>query len=487
MTTHMYNIVPSPAMIRRTISSDDLTVDRCISELVDNAFGPAAGDADNVTITFEADRIIFEDDGRGTENMAALFKYAESPSRSDPNEIGQYGIGAKEAFIWLGKKTRVVSYCGNIAKRAELNWDKIKDLPEWPPLSVDEHEVEVGRRTGTSIEIIGLRNIKRFRTLPLVKKLGETYASALRAGKTITVINTRKGYELEEVQPFLPEGLSDVETLEGEVGGKRYTIQIGILSEVYRQNSGIRFCFGHRVIEKRTVLNGKSLPARIFGYVELDRAWKFHLGANKVSVRDSDELEEDIERLCSEKLRLADEYESEIFLEKIAADLSVAVSKVLRKDADGNLLGARAEPKSEGTRTRKHPAPPMTQVTVDGMPASEEEKPRASGLQIKIVSWGDGDVGRITENDLGMLAEVNKDSPLIGQIYAEMKTSTKSYNAGFLGLLGFLIANYAQTEKGVGWVREKTRMALTDKNKIASEVLRWWCNVVTKTLWEEAQ
>src|SRR6185503_15919314 len=72
-----------------------------LSEFIDNALGEAAGNADTVKIQFDPYMIIVEDDGRGIENMNAMFTIGDSHSRLSSRDIGQFGYGAKVGALYL--------------------------------------------------------------------------------------------------------------------------------------------------------------------------------------------------------------------------------------------------------------------------------------------------------------------------------------------------------------------------------------------------
>jgi hypothetical protein len=61
-----------------------------------------------VTIDIDsANYIKVTDNGIGVKNINSIFHYGDASAHGDLTEIGQYGVGAKHAAIWLGDVTTV--------------------------------------------------------------------------------------------------------------------------------------------------------------------------------------------------------------------------------------------------------------------------------------------------------------------------------------------------------------------------------------------
>jgi hypothetical protein len=483
----LVQILPKTHMLQGIVAADNWTVAKAISEFVDNSFGSAAGDADVVGITFGSDFIAISDNGNGMQDVTALFVIGESGSFSSDVDIGRYGRGAKEACIWLGRKTMVESRHGGIRSVAHLDWQKVIDSgPDapWPTVEVTSHKVGESI-SGTRIKIEGMRQKRRINIDALRTALGETYAMAIRNGKIIRLTDARKGgIAPVDVEPFYPKGWSDIQSVKGRVNGKGYSAEVGILSEVYSSHTGLRVCYGHRVIERMTVLGGRAVPARVFGYVMLDSSWKPHLSTNKTELIDSDDLEADLLEKLAVVFKAAEEYQEDWIIEGLNVHLSDVLTKSWRASDEGDQYGKRKEPKNPGTKTKKHKAPPMT-VTEDGeVPVQESLELERRGLQIKKNRLGkDGVIGLVQEADNGLIVVLNQDSPLMKRAINDQMATGKNRVAAYAMIVGFLLSNHAH-DQGPTWARQTFGTWVSDeRSKVRDSVLTWWSTLATKPLW----
>ena len=99
-------MVTGPSVFNIFFNQNISRVD-ALSELIDNAFGPAAGDASTCRIKFGNKKIVVSDDGVGVRDLNAIMTPGESGSRDDPDDIGSYGIGAKFGMFHFGTKVKI--------------------------------------------------------------------------------------------------------------------------------------------------------------------------------------------------------------------------------------------------------------------------------------------------------------------------------------------------------------------------------------------
>jgi hypothetical protein len=342
--------------------------------------------------------------------------------------------------------------------------------------------------TGTRIRIDGIRkgrNVKRLDTLAAY--LGETYAMAIQNGKVIRLKRAHKGQiETMDVESFYPRGWSDIVKIKGNVGGKKYTAEVGILSEVVSNYSGIRVCYGHRVVEKKTKLFGDAIPARIFGYVMLDTSWKGHLSKNKTEIIDAEDLEQDLAHRLENLFKMARKFEEDLIIEGLNVHLSDVLTRSWRASEDGNERGNRKEPTNDGTRTRKHPSPPMVPEKNGNVPIQEKMELERKGLDLKVSRLGaDGVMGMVQESDSGLTVILNEDSPLLGRALRDQTTAGKSRVAAYAAIIGQFLAKHAH-EQGPRWARQIfVNAGISDeKDRVWDSVLIWWSNVATRPIWE---
>jgi len=489
-----FTITPTVHILSMIRNKDRMDYRLAISELVDNSFGPAAGNADTVQIYIGPNMLRIEDDGAGIEDIKKMFTLGESESRFHDNEIGQYGYGAKSACIWMGDELYVTTKTIDGHKtQAHINWSRLleSEPDRWPEIKPKVTLCAPFTPTGTEIVIDGFCQKKRINVDSIVRDLAETYAPALESGKRISVVYERKNGEtsIEHVAPFRPEGLTDVVRFEGIVAGKAYTAEIGILSNQVA-NSGIRLCYGHRMIEKRTRLAGRSLPVRIFGYVTLSPAWKKHLAANKSEVKDTEELETDIAGRAATLLALAEQHQRDFKIEELNAALSQCLSEKLRCDPEGDQLGCR-RPTSDGKRTKTaNPSPQVLPDAEGDKPARKTDEAARRGIRIKVDSLGaDSPVAVVRGDDAGLVVVLNDDAPLMRKVIEDQAALSRTYTAAYIQQIGFAVASHSalqgelfcQTMFGRAVASEAT----TAEQRL-NQIMVWWNGSVTEAFWKAA-
>ena len=114
------------------LSAHRMSADIALSEFIDNAFGPAAGDAKSCSIEFQPDCIIITDNGRGIEDMNAMFTLAKSKSRSSKADIGRYGVGAKYAMLHFGDRVDVETVRKRRYHQRSVSWAYVRRSGKWP-------------------------------------------------------------------------------------------------------------------------------------------------------------------------------------------------------------------------------------------------------------------------------------------------------------------------------------------------------------------
>ena len=97
-------LVPKPHMIK-SIRSRNWSLAGAIQELVDNSLGH--GRASNVQIDIHPDRIAVFDNGVGIDDINRIFRLGDASAYDTLSQIGQYGVGAKHATIYLGDRVHV--------------------------------------------------------------------------------------------------------------------------------------------------------------------------------------------------------------------------------------------------------------------------------------------------------------------------------------------------------------------------------------------
>lgn len=484
------NLAPKPYIIESIIHSDHMDWITALAELVDNAFGEAAGNASTVTISVWRNKIMVEDDGGGIESLEPMFSLGDSKSRFSPIDIGRYGCGAKHAAIWIGKH-----YCVETAKAgrlriARVNWDAVRNQHEFGKF--EDHQVECDpTRHGTKITINYMwPTRKRLHVGSICRQLSETFAPALVHDRAIRVIDYRKDESgiVYTLKPWRPEGLSDVVQFDDALDGRDFHAEVGILTNAYSSDTGLRICYGHRVVCRLTQLAGKTIPARVFGYIELGPQWKDRLSTNKTKIVDSDDLEEYLlnHPQISQIMSNAEEYHFEMLIEKIMPRLQLNISKALRRASEGDQFAKRKQPENEGKRQRKHPAPPADRAD-DGDPATEEDS-SSTGLMVKVVREGNHIVGRVEEDNDNFAVLINLDCPACRDAFDEAQKHQRGYYPALFSIIAnvFSIEIAKHRSDADTWLKRRFNLTREQPGMTMVETfMNWWMFAVTSSLKQE--
>lgn len=482
---------PKPYIIESLIQSDDWDWPKALSEFIDNSFGKDAGNATAVRIEIEKDLIRIIDNGTGVDDLQRCFALGDSKSRYSKDDIGRYGVGAKHASVWMGKVYQVHTCTdGRYVRSATANWDRVRRESDWGEIQ-DRQITANGLPTGTKTIIKHFwPGRKRIIVGSIARQLSETFAPALADGRTIRITDFRRNADGEHVDlvPWSPKGWSDRVSFSGAIDGRAFSAEVGVLSDAYSSDTGLRLCFAHRVICRLTKLAGKTLPVRMFGYVRLGNQWKDRLATNKTQIVDSHDLEEallehpEIVRL----MQMAEDYQYQMLIENIMPRLEVNLAKALRLAEGGETFARRQDPVNEGTNTRKHPQPPAEEST-EGKPATKEDA-QSRGITIKVGSEGRHIVGRVEDNDDGLCVLINKDCPACKDALDEAINGPKGYYPALFALIGsiFAIKIAEIPTEAERWLKRTFQLTRTEKNMTMVEAfMNWWMFSVAGSLKNE--
>src|SRR5262245_45662834 len=100
---------PKPSMLRG-MQHATWTIQGALSELIDNSFGQARGDAHSVDIDWQPKSRLLTviDDGVGMSKIRDLFRLGETAGRQ-PHDIGEFGNGGTHALLWLAEEVEIWS------------------------------------------------------------------------------------------------------------------------------------------------------------------------------------------------------------------------------------------------------------------------------------------------------------------------------------------------------------------------------------------
>lgn len=313
-------------------------------EMIDNAFGVAAGDAKDAWISIDDKRVVFTDNGNGIFDLNQLFKLGghQHDVSKTQFDIGRYGLGSKYAALALGWHVRVQTVRDGVYHSYAVDWRKARDEgPDaWPLLYEGQGRPAYRapapiRSGGTTITITDLHQGRRLPTIESVLvSLARSFKPALRSGRTIHVEVSGRVRDLNTPDTV---GVDDRVERKGEVAGMGFTVIAGSLRDNNPSMNRVFYGFGHRIISESNKLCGEAIPPLFYCEVLLDAGWKEHLQTTKLGItKYKDELEETIRDLVGDILELTKLFHEEARLEWINADLARQTAQILRFRTKGD-------------------------------------------------------------------------------------------------------------------------------------------------------
>jgi len=386
-----------------SIRSKDLSLAGCLSEFIDNSFAPNKGGADTVEITLlPRNRFQVLDNGRGSDITTRLMVLADTSSWGDKSDIGLYGVGATEAQIILGAKTRVHNLRDGKYYSITTDWEResrrkgfahgepVEPKPRSPKHAPKELQ---SNGHGLMIEIVTpWKDRKKFFKLDqLCRQLGITFGPGIRSGMKILIhdfrATDRRRHNCSEVEAFVPPNIAEVVELSGEIAGKSYVGRVGRMEAQIQKCNKIEVGFTHRVIESFSKLRDRSLPTAVFGYIDLSSDWRESLNETKTAITvDKELLQNDIAEKCAELFRKIDEEEKQIITRQFETQLEDLFKTVLSGPGEGETPssqgGGDGDGGGRGGGDHKTPKEPK-----DG-DGDEEHEDNAMGITVSFTDTG---------------------------------------------------------------------------------------------------
>src|SRR5262245_14016923 len=120
----LFNVTPKPAGLR-SVQNENWNMVGALSELLDNSFGPARGNANSVKVFYDAKARIISvlDDGRGMDVIGRLFQHGNTIGRAI-GDIGFYGAGGTKAILWLSSQVSIWTLRDGMVQSDAVRWDK---------------------------------------------------------------------------------------------------------------------------------------------------------------------------------------------------------------------------------------------------------------------------------------------------------------------------------------------------------------------------
>ncbi len=366
-----------------------------IEELVDNSIGHGRADAISVLID-NKDGIAIRDNGIGVDDVNRIFQIGNASSYSDLSQIGQYGVGATNATIYLGDTVTVETVRDGKYHKYSVDWQTVERSQQWPLEYVGDGRSARIDQVGTNVTVTNLaRHYMLATSEKMARDFGIVFAPALRRGTKILLFHTLANGTKQGlvVEPFTPQDLTNIITISGQIETKHGTLRwagrAGLSATLVERHNGIHIAFGHRVIETTCdPFRGKSAPT-LYGEIQLDETtpWKHQLSEHKDKVvRYRDELMDSIYKSIEALIDKSSRQAQNLALNLMIAPIESALNKALK--AAGNLfIDPNEDPMAGGEHgDGPEPVKPGKRLftpQIEGDPAKEIKRPTGISFEFQ--------------------------------------------------------------------------------------------------------
>lgn len=435
----------------RSVVNDRLEIREAFGEFVDNSI-----DANARSIRIEVGEkkggligwIRIEDDGDGCGDLIDMVRLGKHTEHKT-TVLGRFGIGAKNAMLWLGGLDSTVTIAStwkhdNTIRRLRLAWKEYAKAWRISRDLLDESKAELGAR-GTVIEIRPcIRRFPEGKALEsLLRELGYLYSPAIKRGVQIQLRVRRRGAEPVVLQRWeLPELMEVVDT-EILVGERRARVHVGIIKEGQSNpRPGITYVHGFRVVKPNGALGcGGMDHSNICGFVSLDHSWELTKNKDDVS-QHKEELGAAVFAVLRELLQKAAARDQALQFSEFNDEVEKQLNAMLGGGADSK---AKRDP-GEETGTK----PPRNTGRKHTRAAKEQDgstfRRRFGSLRVNYIDLGDAEkLGEHSESRVIL----NTGNAFIANIRAQQNKEAVALSA----LLVFL--DSVRTEEASGQRRLK--------------------------------
>jgi hypothetical protein len=348
--------IPSTHLVR-SICAANLNWRSACGELIDNAFDAGAS---AVALAFSTRRGVgtftITDNGAGCEDPCAFVRLGGHVGKAS-TRLGRYGIGAKEAALWIGQDPpRIDVTSTHAGKRRFLSYDWLRVIKtnRWAidPSALIVSDARPGLDVGTVVSITSpnLRRVPHGKDWDnFIASLGYLYAPAIKRGKQISV--SRNGEAPTPVPPYVSPPLEPGHVDQViEVGGKLARVYAGIVTPgTPNPKCGFTYVYGFRVILEACGHGaGPFNYARVAGIVDLGEGWVLAKNKDNIS-QHTEDLYTKVQEVCGDLLRRAEV--TGLRLE--SAEFDSAADRLLNEAVFGgtpNTKAERGKGESHGTK-----------------------------------------------------------------------------------------------------------------------------------------
>jgi histidine kinase/DNA gyrase B/HSP90-like ATPase len=370
----LFNVTPKPAGLRG-VQNENWNIVGALSELLDNSFGPARGNANSVKVFYEAKARVISvlDDGRGMDAIGRLFQHGNTIGRAI-GDIGFYGAGGTKAILWIASHVQIWTLRDGMVQHDSVEWKEWMAARSFAELGVsDDWKRATLFNTPEELLVCGhgtfiklhLSPRRRFHVHHVIAQLSKTYSTGLRRGKRITWVNVRRNEVLDEkplsdpVQPrskkssTIPfEIVIEYEDKHLPVSGRVHYDESTPASESY-----IQIGYGFRIIrtarECYQSLDGeeKYVGTGVSGWLDLGENWQPYLSTTKDAFDDEplfDVLMGHVFEQIKPLLKAAEDQSFDVMFEDLNINLEQALNGLgeVREDATIKPVKVKPEPNS---------------------------------------------------------------------------------------------------------------------------------------------
>lgn len=344
------NIAPSTEIIR-ALRNQGLTWKDALGEVIDNAFDASA---QAVHVLYDGQDLVVSDDGNGCADLASMLtlgKHQHQPG----TRLGRYGVGLKDAALWLGGHTHIASIKG-MRRSVEVRWNEIEKSGVWEIPDPTEIAATSGER-GTKVTF---RKIEREPPAGkdwsrLVEEIGYIFTPAIRGGRQIIFKPKTRSAQLVAAPRFELPPLEEIVDVKFQVAGKDVHLHVGVVPEgAPNPKAGISYTHGFRVIIPASGLgcgyqHGYS---RVAGWAHLGDGWDLKKNKDGITLH-RDELAEAVYDHCRAVVTKGSGQAMSITSSALAASLT-AWAKDAFREVRTDVKERRGKGDSHGTVTPKN-------------------------------------------------------------------------------------------------------------------------------------
>lgn len=283
-----HSTIPTVNLLR-SLANQNFTFAKAFGELIDNALDAGATE---VTIRVQRTRrgtrfVTIIDNGNGTADPG-VFVQPGGRAQHSTTQLGEYGIGAKDAAFWLcGDRhtIRVRSAHKGLERTLNYRWADVAEHRVWVPAVVSDPTPALSVGTQILLEPL-VRDLPTGKALQaLADRLGYLFSPALnrdKGGATIRLIVD--DVEIPIASYELPEFDGDVVSEMVTMDGRSIFVKCGLVKEgAPNPHQGLTYFFRHRTIHDGPDGCGTYSTGRVAGVVKLLDGWTLTKNKDQVS------------------------------------------------------------------------------------------------------------------------------------------------------------------------------------------------------------